>query len=139
MELVHVTTRTRPEFIDITDRLAAVIDRSGVFEGVVNVQTLHTMTAVAIDDAGEGDAPARCGALPLTGSICLNVADGRLVLGGSQRVLLVELDGPAIRSVSVVVVPARIAPDAHDHARESWIERRFSEALGPSTSLGTGR
>jgi thiamine phosphate synthase YjbQ (UPF0047 family) len=139
MELVHVTTREHTEFIDITDRLAAVIDRSGVVEGLANVQTLHTMTAVAIDDGEERDTAVRFSALPLTATLCLNVADGRLVLGRSQRVLLVELDGPNDRALSIVVVAAPSAADAHEHPRDSWIERRFSEALDLSTPLGTRR
>jgi thiamine phosphate synthase YjbQ (UPF0047 family) len=106
MELVHVATREHTEFIDITDRLSAIVDRSGIVEGLVNVQVLHTMTAVAIDDGNVRGVPLRVSALPLTTSVCLNVADGRLVLGRSQRVLLVELDGPQRRVVSVVIVAA---------------------------------
>jgi secondary thiamine-phosphate synthase enzyme len=47
---------------------------------------------------------AHCRALLLPTSVCLNVVDGRLVLGPWQRVFLVELDGPRRREVSVVVV-----------------------------------
>ena len=127
MELVHVITREQFDFIDITDRLTALIGRSGLTEGIVNVQALDTMTATAIDDRAEGGGRrADCRALPLTTSVCLNVADGRLVLGRSQRVLLVELDGPGHRTVSVVIVAA-VAPAGL--LRASSIERRFSEAL----------
>ena len=47
---------------------------------------------------------SHCRALLLGSSACLNVADGRLVLGRWQRILFVELDGPRQRSVSVVVL-----------------------------------
>jgi secondary thiamine-phosphate synthase enzyme len=47
---------------------------------------------------------AHCRALLLPTSVCLNVVDGRLVLGPWQRVFLVELDGPRRREVSVVAV-----------------------------------
>jgi len=197
MELVHVTTREHTEFIDITDRLAALVYRSGIVEGILNVQTLHTTTAVVVnehepllltadatamleriapqgagyhhDDFGRRTANlmpgeranghAHCRALVLAPSVCLNVADGRLVLGRWQRVLFAELDGPQDRTVSVVIVAttqagllretrptnraretcptlgtvggaSRSRPgDVDEHARDSWIERRFSEAL----------
>src|SRR4051812_20886129 len=99
MELVHVTTREHTEFIDITDRLTALLARSATAEGLVNVQALHAMTAMAIDDGDAGTAPLRVSALPLTTSVCLNVVDGGLVLGRWQRVLFVELDGPQDRTL----------------------------------------
>jgi secondary thiamine-phosphate synthase enzyme len=46
---------------------------------------------------------AHCRALFLPSSACLNVMDGRLDLGRWQRVLLLELDGPRERQISVVV------------------------------------
>jgi secondary thiamine-phosphate synthase enzyme len=176
MELVHVTTRKHTEFIDITHRLEALVDQSGVVEGIVNIQTLHTTTAVVINEhepllftdaeamlerlvPGAGgyhhddfhrrtvnlmpgeraNGHAHCRALLLAPTLGVNVAGGRLVLGRWQRVLFVELDGPRDRSLSVVLVPARLATDVHDHSRGSWIERRFSEALDRSTPLGTRR
>jgi secondary thiamine-phosphate synthase enzyme len=50
---------------------------------------------------------AHCRALLLGSSACLNVAEGRLQLGCWQRVFLVELDGPRVREVSVLVLGER--------------------------------
>ncbi len=47
---------------------------------------------------------AHCRALLLPASASLNVVDGRLALGRWQRVFLVELDGPRVRSVSVTLL-----------------------------------
>jgi secondary thiamine-phosphate synthase enzyme len=47
---------------------------------------------------------AHCHALLLGASASLNLADGRLQLGRWQRVFLVELDGPRVREVSVLVL-----------------------------------
>ena len=47
---------------------------------------------------------AHCHALLLGSSVSLNFADGRLQLGRWQRVFLVELDGPRVREVSVLVL-----------------------------------
>ena len=46
---------------------------------------------------------AHCRALVLGGTVTLNVAGGRLELGGWQRIFLVELDGPRRRALSVQV------------------------------------
>lgn len=50
---------------------------------------------------------AHCRALLLGSSVCLNVAEGRLQLGCWQRVFLVELDGPRVRDVSILVLGER--------------------------------
>jgi secondary thiamine-phosphate synthase enzyme len=47
---------------------------------------------------------AHCRALLLGTSTCLNVIDGRLVLGRWQRVFLAELDGPRPREISVLMM-----------------------------------
>jgi secondary thiamine-phosphate synthase enzyme len=47
---------------------------------------------------------AHCRALLLGTSACLNVVNGRLLLGRWQRVFLVELDGPQPRDISVLLL-----------------------------------
>jgi thiamine phosphate synthase YjbQ (UPF0047 family) len=47
---------------------------------------------------------AHCRALLLGHSACLNLVNGKLVLGRWQRVLMAELDGPRPREISVVIV-----------------------------------
>lgn len=47
---------------------------------------------------------AHCHALLLGSSVSLNFADGQLQLGRWQRVFLVELDGPRVREVSVLIL-----------------------------------
>jgi secondary thiamine-phosphate synthase enzyme len=46
----RVATRRPTEFIDLTDRLEALIDEAGILFGFVNVQTLHTTTAVVLNE-----------------------------------------------------------------------------------------
>lgn len=62
---------------------------------------------------------AHCRALLLPMSACLNVVDGRLLLGRWQRVFLVELDGPRERVLSLMVIgdtadAAPAEPDPHE-------------------------
>ena len=49
---------------------------------------------------------AHCRALLLPTSVCLNVIEGRPVLGRWQRVFLVEFDGPRERALSIVALGA---------------------------------
>ena len=139
--LLRVTTRRATEFVDITDRLAAIVAASGVRARLVNIQTLHTTTGIVVNEhepllltdlestlerAAPADASyrhddvsvrtvnltanervnghAHCRALLLPMSACLNVVDGRLLLGRWQRVFLVELDGPRERVLSLMVI-----------------------------------
>lgn len=138
---IRVETERAMEFIDITDRIEALAAEAGLHAGIVNIQSLHTTTAIVINEheplllddfgallarAAPRDAAyrhddltvrtvnltpderrnghAHCHALLLGSSASLNVADGRLQLGGWQRVFLVELDGPRGRDVSVMVL-----------------------------------
>lgn len=47
---VHVTTRRATEFIDLTDRLERLVAEARLRAGILNVQTLHTTTAVVINE-----------------------------------------------------------------------------------------
>ena len=48
--LIPIRSTRKTEFIDITDRVAALVAASGVSLGFVNVQTLHTTTAMVINE-----------------------------------------------------------------------------------------
>ena len=136
---IRVATERAMEFIDLTARIEALTAEAGIHAGLVNIQSLHTTTAIVVNQAeplllvdfddllartAPKDAPyrhndlnvrtlapgerpnghAHSQALVLGSSVLLNVADGRLQLGRSQRVFLVELDGPQAREVSVLVL-----------------------------------
>jgi secondary thiamine-phosphate synthase enzyme len=138
---IRVTTERPMEFIDLTDRIEALAAQAGIRAGLVNVQSLHTTTAIVVnehepllladfgalltraaprnaayrhDDMGartvnlapdeRPNGHAHCHALLLGSSVSLNFADGRLQLGRWQRVFLVELDGPRVREVSILVL-----------------------------------
>jgi len=67
----------------------------------------HDDMATRTVNLAPGERPnghAHCHALLLGSSAALNVADGRLQLGRWQRVFLVELDGPRVRDVSVLIL-----------------------------------
>jgi len=82
--------------VDFDSLLAAMAPETAPYRhNDTNVRTL-----------ARGERPnghAHCQALLLGPSAMLNYADGRLQLGRSQRVFLVELDGPRNRDVSVLL------------------------------------
>jgi secondary thiamine-phosphate synthase enzyme len=71
---IRLTSRHPTEFIDLTDRLERLVRDAGVRVGILNVQTLHTTTAIVVNEhepllladfhgllerAAPGDAPYR--------------------------------------------------------------------------------
>jgi secondary thiamine-phosphate synthase enzyme len=139
-DAVTLRTEGRRQFVEITELVAERVRRSGVRHGLVSVQSLHTTTALVVnedeplllgdfahllDRVAPGDlrydhddferrtavAPdervngaAHCRSLLLGSTQTLHVIDGGLRLGRWQRLLLVELDGPRERTVSIVVL-----------------------------------
>jgi secondary thiamine-phosphate synthase enzyme len=135
---LRIRTEQATEFIDITDRVAALAAEAGLRLGLINVQALHTTAAVVVneheprlledflarlealaprnaayrhdadpsaaaDPEQRANGHAHCQALFLTPAACLNVVDGRLLLGRWQRIFLVELDGPRARELAIVM------------------------------------
>ena len=91
---------TRPtEFIDLTDRLRALVAEAGLQTGFVNVQTLHTTTAIVVNEHEP-----------------LLLADFAKVLeDAAPRDVPYRHDDPAIRTVNVTV-DERINGHAHCQA-----------------------
>ncbi len=47
---IRVETRRSTEFIDLTDGIDAIVSDTGIRDGLVNVQTLHTTTAILVNE-----------------------------------------------------------------------------------------
>ena len=47
---IRIATERPTQFIDITDRLASLVASSEICFGFVNVQTLHTTTAIVVNE-----------------------------------------------------------------------------------------
>ena len=47
---IRITTTRQTEFVDLTDRLERLIADAGLRFGIVNVQTLHTTTAIVVNE-----------------------------------------------------------------------------------------
>lgn len=47
---IRIETQHPTQFIDLTDEIAALITESGIHTGLVNIQGLHTTTAVIVNE-----------------------------------------------------------------------------------------
>src|SRR5687768_1023692 len=50
MATIAIATERPTHFVDLTDRLASFVAESGIRLGLLNVQTLHTTTAVVVNE-----------------------------------------------------------------------------------------
>ena len=55
METLRVRTTRRCEMVDVTESVDAVVERSGVREGIAIVQSLHTTAAVTVNENADPD------------------------------------------------------------------------------------
>jgi secondary thiamine-phosphate synthase enzyme len=118
--------------IAITRQLQEVVERSGVKEGVVVAQSLHTTAGLTINENAdpdvvrdllakserlipqeesfyrhaEGNSDSHLKTSFFGPSISVLVSEGRLVLGTWQGIFLCEFDGPRERRVAVQVLSA---------------------------------
>jgi secondary thiamine-phosphate synthase enzyme len=126
-ELAVQTSKPR-DFIDVTERVQALVRTSGVGEGMCVIYSPHTTAAVTVNENADPDvvadlleafadligderrfahAEGNSGAHALTSlvgpSVTLPVAGGRLLLGRWQAVFFCEFDGPRQRTLQVQV------------------------------------
>jgi secondary thiamine-phosphate synthase enzyme len=124
----EVRTRRRAELVDITERVAEAVARSGIAEGTCHLFVPHTTAGVTINEGADPDVAADIEShmtelVPkeaafehaegnsdshiktvLVGPSCTApVREGKLALGTWQAIFLCEWDGPRTRRVEVAV------------------------------------
>ena len=129
-EVLRISTGSLKEVVDLTERLQALISRAKMRDGLCSLFVAHTTAALTTGEIGEGTeqdlldvveqmipsirfrhahdpshAWSHMAASILGPSLSVPVMDGQLALGTWQSVLLVELDGPRERTVSVTLLP----------------------------------
>jgi secondary thiamine-phosphate synthase enzyme len=129
MKQIEVRTQKRQEFQDITPQLQALVQESGVRDGVCHIFCPHTTAGLTLNENwdpsvqhdlglaldalspdrpgyrhGEGNSPAHVKSSLVGASKFVLLEDGRLLLGQWQGVYLAEFDGPRRRQVWVKVV-----------------------------------
>ncbi len=126
MKSFEIETRSRTQFVPVTDLIQAAVRDLGIREGAVTVFVPHTTAGVTINEnadpdvvadmamaldrmvpwsAGyahdEGNAAAHMKASLMGSSVRVMVEAGRLRLGTWQGIYFCEFDGPRTRSVWV--------------------------------------
>ena len=115
-------------FIDITRKVAEIVHRSQVRQGICQVFVPHTTAGVTINENadpdvvhdllaalntmapalryrhGEGNSPAHLKSLLTGSSVMVPVEDGALRLGTWQGIYFCEYDGPRQRRVQVQIL-----------------------------------
>ena len=129
-KVLRVSTGSLKEVVDLTERVQALIKRGKMRDGLCMLFVTHTTAALTTGEIGEGTeqdllevveqiipsirfrhahdpshAWSHMAGSILGPSLSVPVADGQLVLGTWQSVLLVELDGPRERTVRVTLFP----------------------------------
>jgi secondary thiamine-phosphate synthase enzyme len=130
MDTIRLRTTARSQMLDITDNVQRIVERSGVREGVVCLQSLHTTGALTINENAdpdvvrdvrakmerlvprdetfyrhaEGNSDSHLKTSMFGPSLMVLISEGRLVLGTWQGVYFCEWDGPRDRRVAVQVL-----------------------------------
>lgn len=124
MEVLELSTGRRVQFVDITDKVRALVRDSAVNEGMVHVFVPHTTAAVTVNENAdpsvvediidgleklapgniryrhrEGNADAHIKAALVGSSVTVPVSGGELMLGTWQGIFFCEFDGPRQRKV----------------------------------------
>ena len=124
----QVTTHRRSQLVDITERVAEAVAKSGVADGLCHVFVPHTTAGVTINEGAdpdvaadivshltelvpkeaafeheEGNSDAHIKTVLVGQSCAAPVRAGKLALGTWQAIFLCEWDGPRTRRVEVAV------------------------------------
>ncbi len=119
-EYLWFDTKQRREFVNITDKVEDLVQRSGIAEGFVLVSAMHITAGVYVNDAeagliadiadwleqlapyrpdyrhhatGESNGDAHLKSLLIHHEVIVPVTDGRLDFGPWQQVYYAEFDG----------------------------------------------
>lgn len=126
---ISVSTSSRNEFVDITDKVTSVVRESGIKDGYVLLYVPHTTAAVTINEnydpsvkrdildklselvppnAGyahtEGNADSHIKSSIIGVTKFIPVMDGKIQLGRWQGIFFCEFDGPRSRRLLVEVI-----------------------------------
>jgi secondary thiamine-phosphate synthase enzyme len=130
-EHIWFNTKTKREFIDITDKVETQLQKSGIKEGMILVSAMHITAGVWINDhesgllediddwleqlapfksgyrhhrTGETNGDAHLKSLLVHHQVILPVTGGKLDFGPWQRVYYAEFDGQRKKRVIIKVM-----------------------------------
>ncbi len=132
LKIIDLETPTGDALVDFTAQAQAVVAESGLASGLCALIVPHTTAGITINSALDAatptdiiaelrrlvptrvdfahqydtpaDAAGHIKAALVGHSLLLPIADGRLLLGGSQSLLFCEFDGPRSRQVQLKLI-----------------------------------
>jgi len=129
LERISISSSRRNEMVSITSKVAQVIKKSGVKEGLCIVYVPHTTAGVTINEDAdpsvktdilnklsdviphswryqhmEGNSDAHIKASIIGSSVTIIIENGKPVLGTWQGIFFCEFDGPRTRTVYIKVI-----------------------------------
>ena len=130
-EYLWFSTKSKREYVNITDKVEEIVRNSGVAEGMVLISAMHITAGVYVNDAepgliqdiddwleklapfdphyrhhrtGETNGDAHLKNLLVHHEVIVPITDGRLDLGPWQQVYYAEFDGQRRKRVIVKVM-----------------------------------
>jgi secondary thiamine-phosphate synthase enzyme len=127
---IKVETKERIQLIDVTDQIESFVKESGVKSGLCLIHSLHSTTAIIINEREEGliqdliheaqkvfpkeagwlhnriddNADAHLASAFIGSSKIFPVKEAKLIRGAWQNIFLLELDGPRTRRIIIEVL-----------------------------------
>ena len=126
---ISLKSRSRNEFVNITQEVQNVVNKSGIKDGICHIFVPHTTAGVTINEAAdpdvvediqrqldkiapadgnyrhaEGNSDAHIKASITGSSQAVFIENGRLKLGTWQGIFFCEFDGPRNRKVWVKIM-----------------------------------
>jgi len=127
---LDLNTSKRTEFLDITLNIQEFIDKSEINNGIINIYSKHSTSAIVINeneggllvdfekilsdivpennsykhDIIDNNATSHIRSLFLGPSETIPFSDKKLTLGTWQSIFFIELDGPRKRTVEITLI-----------------------------------
>jgi len=126
VKYINVKSRSRNEFIDITEMVQDAVKDSGVKNGICYLYVPHTTAGITINEGAdpsvqrdiqnalsrliphemnyahrEGNADAHIKATIVGSSVNVIIDDGKIILGTWQAVFFCDFDGPRHRRIAI--------------------------------------
>jgi secondary thiamine-phosphate synthase enzyme len=123
---INVRSKSRNEFIDITDMVQEVVKEAGITKGLCYLYVPHTTAGITINEGAdpsvqrdiinalsrlvphemnyfhrEGNADAHIKTTLVGSSLNVIVEEGKLLLGTWQSIFFCEFDGPRHRRIAI--------------------------------------
>ncbi len=123
---INVRSKSRNEFIDITEMVQEVVKEAGITKGMCYLYVPHTTAGITINEGAdpsvqrdivnalsrlvphemnyfhrEGNADAHIKTTLVGSSLDVIVEEGKLLLGTWQSVFFCEFDGPRHRRIAI--------------------------------------